>query len=364
VLRELESMDLPAVRPAGLALQPDTGNALLVTRYLTSSWQYRRLFMRLPPDRPRQRARLLDAMATLLVELHRHGVYWGDCSLANTLFTRDGQRLQAWLVDAETSEVHPRLSDGQRQHDLEILVENVAGGAIDLAMMLGRPPEIVPRLIEEAAGVAQRYAELWDYLHERPLFSFADRWEVEGRIRRLNEMGFAVDEISLEPAGDGDERLRLTVSVAGRKYHSTTLRELTGLDVGEGQAQILLAHLRAYEAELQARSTGPQRTTGRGVSDVAERWLVERLRPGMLAAHAAVGGVGDPVQAYCDLLEVRWLLSEQAGRDVGDDAALAVLADRSPPADSAAMAGVAEVPTAQLPRPSPERLREPSSGPE
>ena len=137
VLRRLEEMGLPAVRPAGLVLQPEFDTAILVTRYLEGSWQYRRLFMRLPPDQPKHRARLLDAMAGLLVELHRHGVFWGDCSLANTLFSRDGQLLQAWLVDAETSEVHPTLSRGQRQHDLDILVENVAMGMVDLAERLG-----------------------------------------------------------------------------------------------------------------------------------------------------------------------------------------------------------------------------------
>ena len=36
------------------------------------------------------------------------GVYWGDCSLANTLFRRDGDKIQAFLVDAETSEIHHR----------------------------------------------------------------------------------------------------------------------------------------------------------------------------------------------------------------------------------------------------------------
>ena len=77
VLRQLEDMGLPAVRPTGLVLQPEFDTAILVTRYLEGSWQYRRLFMRLSPDQPRHRARLLDAMAGLLVELHRHGVFWG-----------------------------------------------------------------------------------------------------------------------------------------------------------------------------------------------------------------------------------------------------------------------------------------------
>ena len=153
VLRRLEEMGLPAVRPAGLVLQPEFDTAILVTRYLEGSWQYRRLFMRLPPDQPKHRARLLDAMAGLLVELHRHGVFWGDCSLANTLFSRDGQLLQAWLVDAETSEVHPSLSRGQRRHDLEIMVENVAEGMVDLAERLGRPEELHDTLIAEAEQV-------------------------------------------------------------------------------------------------------------------------------------------------------------------------------------------------------------------
>ena len=94
--------------------------------------------MRFRSVSPAYRDRLLDAMALLLVDLHRGGVYWGDCSLANTLFRRDGDRIQAYLVDAETSEVHPSLSDGQRRFDLDILVENVAFGLADLAAYQGR----------------------------------------------------------------------------------------------------------------------------------------------------------------------------------------------------------------------------------
>ncbi len=125
VLRRLEDMGLPAVRPAGLVLQPEFDTAILVTRYLEGSWQYRRLFMRLPPDQPKHRARLLDAMAGLLVELHRHGVFWGDCSLANTLFSRDGQLLAglagrcrdvrgAPIAEPRAAQARPRDPGGER----------------------------------------------------------------------------------------------------------------------------------------------------------------------------------------------------------------------------------------------------------
>ena len=284
VLRRLEEMGLPAVRPAGVVVQPEFDTAILVTRYLEGSWQYRRLFMRLPPDQPKHRARLLDGMAGLLVELHRHGVFWGDCSLANTLFSRDGQILQAWLVDAETSEVHPVLSRGQREHDLDIMVENVAMGMVDLAERLGRTA-LEDVLIAEVEQTRTRYETLWETLHAEPVFGFTDRYRVEGTVRRLNELGFAVDEVSLQPVESGD--LKLHVAVGDRRYHAQRLQELTGLDVGEGQAQILLGDLLAYQAQLC-------REAGHDVdeSTAARLWVIEVLTPYERLAHDVVNRKG------------------------------------------------------------------------
>ena len=326
VLRRLEEMGLPAVRPAGLVLQPAFDTAILVTRYLEGSWQYRRLFMRLPPDQPKHRARLLDALAGLLVELHRHGVFWGDCSLANTLFSRDGQTLQAWLVDAETSEVHPVLSRGQREHDLDIMVENVAMGMVDLAERLGRTA-LEDVLIDEVQQTRARYDTLWEALHAEPVFGFTDRYRVEGTVRRLNELGFAVDEVSLQPIGDDTSQLKIHVAVGDRRYHAQRLQELTGLDVGEGQAHILLGDMMAYQAQLC-------REVGHDVDEptAARLWVIEVVTPTEHAgARRRLNNSGTAIQAYCDLLEVRWLLSEQAGRDVGTNTALAALAARRHP---------------------------------
>ena len=339
VLRRLEEMGLPAVRPAGLVAQPEFDTAILVTRYLDGSWQYRRLFMRLPPDQPKHRARLLDGMAGLLVELHRHGVFWGDCSLANTLFSRDGQTLQAWLVDAETSEVHPTLSRGQREHDLDIMVENVAMGMTDLAERLGRSA-LEDVLIAEVEQTRARYETLWDALHAEPVFGFTDRYRVEGTVRKLNELGFAVEEVSLQPVGDDPGQLKLHVAVGDRRYHAQRLQELTGLDVGEGQARILLGDLMAYQAQLC-------REAGHDVDEhtAARLWVMEVVTPTEHVAHAAVNNSGTAIQAYCDLLEVRWLLSEEAGHDVGTQRALAALRGDVIPTESAAKMAIAEVPT-------------------
>jgi hypothetical protein len=293
-----------------------------------------------------QRARLLDGIASLLVELHRRGVFWGDCSLANTLFTRDGQTIQAWLVDAETAEVRPLLSAGQRYHDLEIAVENVFGGLLDVAARLEETRNVEQQLVDEAHGLATRYDELWQILHEEPIVDATDGTAIGARINLLNELGFEIGEVRLGPVDAADDgRLRLTLDVARHQFHAEQLRALTGLDVGEGQAVILLSDLRAHHAELELAS-------GRPVSEfaAARSWFENVLSPGIAAAHAAVGGEGSPTQAYCDLLEVRWLLSERAGRDVGDEPALDALRRRLPPTGSAADLRIVDLPTAEIPR--------------
>jgi hypothetical protein len=344
VLRELEDRELPAVHAVGLVERGPEDQAILVTEFLKHSWQFRRLFQRMPPGLSKYRERLLDAMAILLVDLHRTGVFWGDCSLANTLFHRDGQTLQASLVDAETSEVHPTLSDGQRELDLGILVENVTGGLVDLALRLGRTLDDVDEEVAAAESVAERYRQLWDELHHEETIGLDERFKVEARARRLNELGFAVDELALDPVEGGGEALRLKVAVANRRFHAAQLRALTGLEVGEGQARVLLNDLYAYRWELERGSPG-------GVSEatIGSRWRAEVLQPGMEKACIAIGSDVDPVQAYCDLLEVRWLLSEEAGRDVGDQVALKALSARTVPPESAAKMIVAEASTSSFP---------------
>ena len=215
-------------------------------------------------------------------------------------------------------------------------------GMVDLAERLGRPEELQDTLIAEAEQVQVRYDTLWDLLHAEPVFGFTDRYRVEGTIRRLNDLGFAVDELSLQPDGDGPEPLRVQVAVGDRRYHAQRLRELTGLDVGEGQA----AHPARRSARLPGAVVpggGPRRRRVDGRAAVGDRGADAVRAAG---ARGAAATRGTAIQAYCDLLEVRWLLSEQAGRDVGTNKALAALAGDVIPTDSAAKMAIAEVPTA------------------
>jgi hypothetical protein len=329
VLRHLEIAGLPAVVPVGLATAPERDSAILITEYLAYSIQYRRLLMRFPLGPGPYRDRLLDAMASLLVDLHRAGVYWGDCSLANTLFRRDGDKIQAYLVDAETSDIHPSLSAGQRGYDLDILVENVAFGLADLGAMQGRG-DTFDDAVQAAETVRSRYTAVWDELHFEPEVAPGDRHAIRARIRRLNDLGFAIDEVSLEPSGTTTDVVRLRVAVANRRFHAHKLQALTGLVALEGQARLLLNDIREYQAWLES-TTRTQVETERA----AERWLGEVLQPAIASLIPAIGPLRDPLQAYCDVLEEKWLLSEAAGRDVGLEASMARYLELGAPAPEA-----------------------------
>jgi hypothetical protein len=74
----------------------------------------------------------------------------------------------------------------------------------------------------------------------------------------------------------------------------------------------------------------------------ARRWLMDVYEPVVERLRQAMGADIDPVQSYCDYLEVKWLLSEQAGHDVGDDIAIRRMADHAIPTGAAASMVVGE----------------------
>ncbi|GDY59105.1 hypothetical protein SVIO_097280 [Streptomyces violaceusniger] len=135
LLRDLDRLAVPAVDALAVVTgrTDEHGEPLepaLITRHLAGSQPYRSMFQ--TTMRPSTIRRLLDALAVLLVRLHLAGFAWGDCSLSNTLFRRDAGAYAAYLVDAETGQVQPRLTSGQREYDIEVARVNIAGELMDL----------------------------------------------------------------------------------------------------------------------------------------------------------------------------------------------------------------------------------------
>jgi hypothetical protein len=318
VLRDLEDKRLPAVVPAGHARARVEGGdgarlSVLITRYLDYSQPYRTLFA--SPGMERYREGMLDAMAELLVQLHLAGFYWGDCSLSNTLFRHDANALQAYLVDAETSEFPERLSDGHRTQDLLILKDNVAGELAELKSQIELPPGV--GVGEIAPSIADRYQNLWREIGQIETIAPSEGYRIHERIRKLSDLGFSVSEVELVPTDDGN-RLRMRPVVTDREYHIRLLHGLTGIAAGERQAALMLNEIQEVRAMI-ARESGHEVA----MSAAAYRWLHERFNHAIQRLAPLVGRVGAAPDVYCQLLEHKWLISEQAGRDVGLDHAIA-----------------------------------------
>ena len=310
-LQWLESYKLPAVRPAGLALPPGPAaageEAILISRYLDFSLPYLHLFRQ--ADAVHSQDALLDSLVSLLVQLHLQKFYWGDCSLSNVLFRRDAGRLQSHLVDAETAEAHDSLSDAMRSHDLEIASENLAGELLDLQAQGAVDAGIRPELF--VGDLLGRYERLWSELNEAVYIQPGGVFRIESRIRRLNDMGFSIGEIFLNPTEQGD-RLQFKVAVTDRQYHRNQLYSLVGLTAGEEQARTLLNDLAQYKAVLVSRFN---RSIPQSVA--AFHWLEECFLPvqKILGDNRLAGT--DAIEGYCDVLVHKWFLSEKAGQDVG-----------------------------------------------
>jgi len=311
LLRTIEASTTHVARPVGLVERPwvdedQEWSGAIITAYVPHAFPYRHLVSGIAFGE--RRDSLLDALAGLLVELHLHGVYWGDCSLSNTLYRWDASAIEAVMIDAETTSVYTQISRGQRMEDLAIMEMNLAGEMADIAAEHGATLDDAD--IHIGADIITRYAALWSELTTSLVVTAGDHFKIRSRIDRLNELGFAVDDIDLAPVDDG-VNVKIRVKVGGRQYHSEKLRQVAGIDVSENQARSILSDLAYFDARFGGTSS-TRKAVGamRWRSTVFEPLIVDILRdlPG-----------SDPYQAYCDFLAHRLMLATKLDHDVEND---------------------------------------------
>src|SRR3954469_1101337 len=313
LLTALEAERMPVVTPVGVVVErPGELDSVLITQHLEFSLPYRSLFGGRGFDDVRDR--LLDSLAQLLVRLHLGGFFWGDCSLSNALFRRDAGALQAYLVDAETGELHPELSDGQRGYDLDIAQTNIIGELLDIEAELGLPDDLDPDEIAEE--IVKRYESLWHELTREETFGTDERFKLDERLHRLNALGFDVEEIQLNATPEG-YRLQLDPHVVEPGHHRHRLLRLTGLDAQENQARRMLNDIARYREAMERREKRPL-----SESVAASHWREEVFEPTIAAVPENLWAALPAAEVFHQVLEHRWFLSEAAGKDVGIDKAV------------------------------------------
>lgn len=309
MLRTLQRLDIPCVEPAAVITnrtdaEGDALKPVLVTRHLRFSLPYRALFSQ--TLRPDTATRLVDALAVLLVRLHIVGFFWGDVSLSNTLFRRDAGAFAAYLVDAETGKLYEGgLSNGQRENDLEIARVNIAGELLDLEAGGKVADELDP--VNISNGIVEAYRSLWLELTGSESFSSAERWRINERVNRLNELGFDIEELAIKTDESGTT-VRIQPKVVDAGHHQRRLLRLTGLDAGENQARRLLNDLDSYRAAYGKTELDEEM--------VAHEWLMRVFEPVVRAIPLDLRGKLEPAEVFHQLLDHRWFLAQQAGHDI------------------------------------------------
>jgi len=308
MLRTLQRMDIPCVDPLAVITNRTsaTGEPLesvLVTRHLRFSLPYRALYSQ--SLRPETATRLVDALAVLLVRLHIIGFFWGDVSLSNTLFLRDAGAFAAYLVDAETGQLYDGLSNGQRENDLEIARVNIAGELLDLQAG-GRLEEDLDA-IEISNGIVAQYRSLWKELTGSEEFDQSERWRINQRVERLNDLGFDIEELAIRTDETGTQ-VRIQPKVVDAGHHSRRLLRLTGLDAQENQARRLLNDLDSYRAAFAKQDLDEE--------VVAHEWAQRVFEPVIRAIPKELKGKLEPAEMFHQLLDHRWYLSQNEGRDI------------------------------------------------
>lgn len=278
--------------------------AALVTAHLKFSLPYRALFTQVL--RPDTATRLVDALAVLLVRLHTVGFFWGDVSLSNTLFRRDAGAFAAYLVDAETGELHENgLTRGQREHDLDVARTNIAGEIMDLEA--GGRLEGGVDAVAIADGIMSSYRSLWSALTDTESFAANETWRITERVQRLNALGFDIGEMSIDEAADGAKVL-IQPKVVDAGHHQRRLLRLTGLDVQENQARRLLNDMDEFAARVSRLGSDEEM--------VAHEWLTRVFEPVVKAIPWDLRAKLEPAEVFHQVLEHRWYMSQARGRSI------------------------------------------------
>ena len=295
--------------PGGLPQYTSGDRGYTVTRLSPRVIPHSLLFR--VPFTKRTKRRLLGAVAVLLVELHEHGMYWGDPSLANVLMRIDGRRILAIMADAETAELFPGpISEGLREQDIASFGESLIWQAEDLRQARGLPEE--ETLVDEADFhyFERRYRLL---RREHSVLtnsaSFSTIYQVNRLLESLNQVGYSL----LSTTG---HTLQEFVTVLPGWY-SHRIHNLLGINVPRIYARRFYNMILSHQAVMS-------KDEGRDVSieEAARHWYTQYHLPAILLLRKHLTSKQDPMQAYFSIMQHKWKLSQKAGYEIPLDEAV------------------------------------------
>ena len=138
-------------------------------------------------------------------------------------------------------------------------------------------------------------------------FSSSERWRINERVGRLNDLGFDIEELAIKTT-EGGTTVRIQPKVVDAGHHQRRLLRLTGLDAQENQARRLLNDLDSYAARYGKKDYDEEM--------IAHEWLAKVFEPVIRAIPRDLRGKLEPAEVFHQLLEHRWFMSQNQSRDV------------------------------------------------
>jgi len=326
-LREIEFRGIPALSPVGTVIvsapplrlesaevgglpQYTSGDRGYTVTRLAARVMPHSLLFRLPFNK-KTKHRLLGAVAVLMVELHEHGIYWGDPSLANILIRIDGRRIMAIMADAETAEIFSgAISKGLREQDLDLFHESLIWQAEDLRQARGLEEDV--ELLDEGdyRYFIRRYRWLRREHEQIGSHSITSTLpQVTHMLASLNKLGF-----SLLDAGSNAFETVISVSPG---WYVRRIQELLGIKVPLHYARrfynMILGHQAIMSKELGRAVT---------IEEAARHWYERYHLPAILLLRQILTSNQDPLEAYFAIMRHKWKLSEDAGYEIPLDEAM------------------------------------------
>lgn len=326
-LYEIEFRGLPALSPVGVVtvsaspVRIESAEVGGLPQYVSGDRGYtvtrlaarvmpHSLLFRLPFNR-RTKHRLLGAIAVLMVELHEHGVYWGDPSLANILIRIDGRRIMAIMADAETAEIFSAaISKGLREQDLDLFHESLIWQAEDLRQERGLAEGV--ELLDEAdyRYFLRRYRWLRrQHAHIAPHSATPTLPQIARTLASLNRLGF-----SLLDAGSNAFETVISVSPG---WYVQRIKKLLGIKIPLHYARRFYNMILGHQA-IMIRQLGHDVT----IEEAARDWYERYHLPAILLLRQILTSDQDPLEAYFAIMRHKWRMSKLAGYEIPLDEAM------------------------------------------
>jgi hypothetical protein len=301
------ALDVPGIRGMRQYINADRGYTVtqLAPRVVPHVLLYR-----LPLTR-RTKQHMLSAVAVLMVELHEHGIYWGDPSLANALLRIDGRQILGIMADAETVEIFPRpIGEGLSEQDLAQFGESLAWQAEDLRQAKGLPEDVQVLDDDDYRYFYQRYRAVRKE-HARVTGNH-DRntiYQTQRLIRAMDDWRSILSEKARSAVH------QITPVIPG--WYQQRIYDLIRITIPRASAHRFY-NLIVGHKNIMTKNSGHEVS----LEEAAQDWYDNYHLPTILLLSQHLTNEQDPMQAYFAIMQHKWDMSMKTGYEIPLDEAI------------------------------------------